>query len=165
MFHSLVESAITNGDIEYLTSYGDKTFYVRDISRAVGNLKREGVIPLVFASKIEEETETSLLWLEEKRHNKRIKNIEKYEQEHEKKIGKLKELLILYNRYQETMRERHLYDFNDMINFVLLKFREDQELKYHYAEKYHYIMLDEYQDTNNPQNEIIDIILSVQKDF
>jgi DNA helicase-2/ATP-dependent DNA helicase PcrA len=48
-----------------------------------------------------------------------------------------------------------------MINFVLEKFKLDNELKAYYAEKYQFIMLDEYQDTNNAQNKIIDLILSV----
>ena len=47
-----------------------------------------------------------------------------------------------------------------MINFVLERFRDDENLRAFYAETYQYIMLDEYQDTNNPQNEIIDLILS-----
>jgi DNA helicase-2/ATP-dependent DNA helicase PcrA len=50
-----------------------------------------------------------------------------------------------------------------MINFVLEKFRNDKELVQHYAEKYQYIMLDEYQDTNNAQNEIINHILSIEE--
>lgn len=121
--------------------------------------------PKIFEKKILEETQKSLVWLEEKRNNKRIKKIENYEKEHESKIGKLSELLLVYTQYQQDLRERHLYDFNDMINFVLEKFREDTELRYHYAEKFQYIMLDEYQDTNNPQNEIIDIILTVQREL
>jgi DNA helicase-2/ATP-dependent DNA helicase PcrA len=50
-----------------------------------------------------------------------------------------------------------------MINFVLEKFKEDEDLKYYYAEKFQFIMVDEYQDTNNAQNEIIDAILSVSE--
>jgi DNA helicase-2/ATP-dependent DNA helicase PcrA len=48
-----------------------------------------------------------------------------------------------------------------MIQFVLEKFRTNEELVQYYAEKYQYIMVDEYQDTNNAQNEIINHILSV----
>lgn len=116
--------------------------------------------PEVFSKHIETETEKSLVWLEEKRNNKRIKKIEKYEDEHESKIGKLRELHAIFVEYNALLRERHLYDFNDMINFVLEKFRSDENLRAHYAETYQYIMLDEYQDTNNPQNEIVDLILS-----
>jgi DNA helicase-2/ATP-dependent DNA helicase PcrA len=48
-----------------------------------------------------------------------------------------------------------------MINFVLEKLEQDQELRAHYAEEFQFIMLDEYQDTNNAQNQIIDLMLSV----
>jgi DNA helicase-2/ATP-dependent DNA helicase PcrA len=51
-----------------------------------------------------------------------------------------------------------------MINFVLEKLDSDNELKHHYAEQFQFIMLDEYQDTNNAQNMIIDHILSVTDD-
>jgi ATP-dependent exoDNAse (exonuclease V) beta subunit len=44
---------------------------------------------------------------------------------------------------------------------VLEQFSKDEDLKYYYAEKFQFIMLDEYQDTNNAQNEIIEAILSV----
>jgi DNA helicase II / ATP-dependent DNA helicase PcrA len=56
-----------------------------------------------------------------------------------------------------------MYDFNDMINFVLVKIKTDDELKHNYAEKYQFIMLDEYQDTNDAQNQIIDSILSISE--
>jgi DNA helicase-2/ATP-dependent DNA helicase PcrA len=47
-----------------------------------------------------------------------------------------------------------------MINFVLEKFESEKELRQFYAETFQFIMLDEYQDTNNAQNKIIDLILS-----
>ncbi|MCI5119133.1 MAG: hypothetical protein D3913_14565 [Candidatus Electrothrix sp. LOE1_4_5] len=46
-----------------------------------------------------------------------------------------------------------------MINFVLEKFEKDKELRLFYAEQYQFIMLDEFQDTNNAQNEIVNLIL------
>lgn len=110
---------------------------------------------------LKEFEENALLALEQKRQNKRIKNIEKHEQEHNKLMGKQQEFLRIFTSYQEVLRARECYDFNDMINFVLERFHVDEELRYHYAESYQYIMLDEYQDTNNPQNEIISLILSV----
>ena len=47
-----------------------------------------------------------------------------------------------------------------MIDFVLRKMEEDENLRLFYAEKYQFIMVDEYQDTNNAQNSIVDSILS-----
>lgn len=152
---------LEKAELENLTSYGDKLFYVKSIKDALSNLKREWVSQVDLRNKIEEEKIKSEEYLVEKRNNKRIKNIEKYEKDEKEKIGKLEELLKIYSLYQKTLREKWVYDFNDMINFVLEKFKEDEDMRYYYAEKYQYIMLDEYQDTNNPQNEIIDLILSV----
>jgi len=46
-----------------------------------------------------------------------------------------------------------------MIIYVLEIFKSDEELRTYYAEKYQFIMLDEFQDTNNAQNLIISEIL------
>jgi DNA helicase-2/ATP-dependent DNA helicase PcrA len=51
-----------------------------------------------------------------------------------------------------------------MIDFVLRKMETDENLRVFYAEKYQFIMVDEYQDTNNAQNSIVDYILSVSDD-
>jgi superfamily I DNA/RNA helicase len=48
-----------------------------------------------------------------------------------------------------------------MINFAVEALEKDEDLRYDLAEKFQYIMLDEYQDTNNSQNKLIDLILSV----
>jgi len=160
LISSIVSDMLKRDELEYLTSYGDTLFYVRSIKSAINNLKREWVTPASFEKSIEEEEQKSLAWLEEKRNNKRIKKIENYEVQHEEKIGKLRELQKIFEVYNSLLRECQLYDFNDMINFVLEKFREDENLRAFYAETYQYIMLDEYQDTNNPQNEIIDLILT-----
>jgi DNA helicase-2/ATP-dependent DNA helicase PcrA len=85
--------------------------------------------------------------------------MEKERKEYEKRIKKLRELALVFKKYNEYLRNKGYYDFNDMINFVLDKFKEDEDLRYYYAEKFQYIMLDEYQDTNNAQNEIIACIL------
>jgi DNA helicase-2/ATP-dependent DNA helicase PcrA len=47
-----------------------------------------------------------------------------------------------------------------MINFVLQRFEIDRDLRLNYAETFQFLMLDEYQDTNNAQNRIIELILN-----
>lgn len=89
---TIVSDLLKTGKLEYLMTYGDPLFYVQSIKSSIGDLKREGISPAKFQKTLEEETERSLNWLEEKRNNKRIKKIEKYEREHEEYIGKLREL-------------------------------------------------------------------------
>jgi len=96
--------------------------------------------------------------------NKRIRDLEKRTAKdsaaYQKHIAKLKELSFIYSEYQKQLKSRSLYDFSDMINFVVAKMRIDEDLVDYFAEKYQFLMIDEYQDTNNPQNEILDLILS-----
>jgi DNA helicase-2/ATP-dependent DNA helicase PcrA len=89
-----------------------------------------------------------------------LKKYETTKTKNENHIKKLLELNIFFNEYNKYLRNNSKYDFNDMINFVLEQLKVDSDMRYYYAEKFHFIMLDEYQDTNNAQNQIIDLILS-----
>ncbi len=73
----------------------------------------------------------------------------------EKKIGKAKELWDFYEMYSKMMLEAGFIDFNDMINFVLKKFKENSSFLEKIANSYDYFLVDEYQDTNKSQNVIV----------
>ncbi|MDR2639809.1 MAG: UvrD-helicase domain-containing protein [Candidatus Peribacteria bacterium] len=93
-----------------------------------------------------------------------LKKYETTKSSQEKHIKKLEELNMIFEEYNTYLRKNSLYDFNDMINFVLEKFEVDKDLRLYYAETFQFIMLDEYQDTNNAQNRIIELILSENAD-
>ncbi len=167
LLSEIIERLVNEKKLEYLFTPYDKLFYLSDIKRAIWNLKQEWVTESKLSVLIDNEEKYYSELLEEKKANKRIKNIEKYEKEYATALWKMKELLIIFREYKTTLKEKSYYDFSDMINFVLEKFKQDEDLRYYYAEKFQYIMLDEFQDTNNAQNEIIDLILSVtpEKDY
>lgn len=73
----------------------------------------------------------------------------------EKKIAKMKELWQFYELYKSKTEEQHYVDFDDMINYVLDKFEDEPAFLYKVANKYKYILVDEYQDTNKNQNAIV----------
>ena len=150
---------IENKTVENLTNDFDPYLYLRDISSRIGSLKQEGVTLEKLEAITRHQEEQYKEELAEIKPELKKYNTTKEKQE--KHIKKLEELKILFAEYNLYLRKTWKYDFNDMINFVLEKFRKDKELVQHYAEKYQYIMLDEYQDTNNAQNEIINQILSV----
>lgn len=80
-----------------------------------------------------------------------LKNIETLKT----KIGKAYELWSIYELFERKMYENNLIDFNDMINLVLEAFENDENFKKDVANKYNYVLIDEYQDTNFSQNEIV----------
>lgn len=73
----------------------------------------------------------------------------------QKRIDKANDLWKLYELYQSKMDLEHYIDFNDMINFVLEKFDDNPSFLKEIANQYDYLFVDEYQDTNKPQNDII----------
>ncbi len=68
------------------------------------------------------------------------------------------ELSKMYERYQNKLIEKGMYDYEDMIMRVIERFGTDDELLAYYQEKYLYILVDEYQDTNGAQNKIIELL-------
>ncbi|MFK7780058.1 MAG: ATP-dependent DNA helicase [Candidatus Gracilibacteria bacterium] len=162
IFKKITDKLIKNKLVENLTTEYDSYFYLRDIKSRISNLKQEGINTTQLKISINRQEEEYISELSEIKPT--LKKYENTKIKQAKHISKLNELVIFFDEYNKYLRDKSLYDFNDMINFVLEKFEQDDDLKAHYAEKYQFIMIDEYQDTNNAQNKIIDLILSVGED-
>lgn len=68
---------------------------------------------------------------------------------------KMLSLASIYERYQKTLDDTGQYDFNDMILKTLAALTAKPELKFNLQERYQYILLDEFQDTNAVQFELV----------
>lgn len=76
----------------------------------------------------------------------------------QKDTDKLKRYIAFFEcfeKYQESLRTKELFDFHDMLKWVLEKFKNDDTFLAKYQERFLYYLVDEYQDTNGIQNEII----------
>lgn len=163
----LLDSYISDGMIKELFSTMDRFAYLKDIKDRISKLKSEWITPEKFTliiNDLEKKYTEKLIELE---NNKRIRDLEKRRQKdkeiYDKHIAKLLELKLIYTEYNKKIKELWYYDFADMIQFVRNKFETDHEILAYYAEKFQFIMIDEFQDTNNSQNKIIDLILEYNK--
>ena len=68
---------------------------------------------------------------------------------------KLYELAKVYQIYLDKMQNAKLYDFDDMISNVVHAIETHADLRAELQEKYQYIMVDEFQDTNHAQMRIL----------
>lgn len=84
---------------------------------------------------------------------------DKIEEEKEKMV-KLSAAVREFDNFQQLMRKRNRYDFDDMINWVIEKFETDKNLLAKYQERYLYILVDEYQDTSGTQNRIVELLIN-----
>ncbi len=71
---------------------------------------------------------------------------------YEEKIG------LIYDLYQKTLRENHCLDFDDIIRLTIALFNEHKIILEKYQERFHYVLVDEYQDTNHAQYTLIKML-------
>jgi len=57
----------------------------------------------------------------------------------------------VYGAYQTLLRNNHAIDFDDILSLTVYLFQNHDAIKQKYQEKYQFIMIDEYQDTNKAQ--------------
>ncbi len=61
----------------------------------------------------------------------------------------------IYRRYWERCRQSDAMDFDDLLVYTYLLFRERPDIRQKYAEGFRYVLVDEYQDTNFAQHSIV----------
>ena len=61
----------------------------------------------------------------------------------------------VYLRYVERCRQANAMDFDDLLVQTYLLFERHEDVRRKYVEKFHYVLVDEYQDTNFAQQKIV----------
>ena len=68
------------------------------------------------------------------------------------------ELARAYGRYQELLGEAGLVDFGDQVSLALKLLRESAAARVELQRRYRYILVDEFQDTNNAQSKLVELL-------
>ena len=63
-----------------------------------------------------------------------------------------------YTEYQSALKKNNAFDFDDLIMKTVELFKKNPDVLDYYQERFKYIMVDEYQDTNNAQFELIRLL-------
>ncbi|PIR42179.1 hypothetical protein CO058_01595 [candidate division WWE3 bacterium CG_4_9_14_0_2_um_filter_35_11] len=119
-------------DLKILKPFNSKYYYLRTAISKIQNLKREGIDINEYKKYISESDEMP-------------------EKDKEKNV----ELSKIYELYESKLKSYGRYDFEDMINFVIEKFKTSPALLQKYQERFQYFLVDEFQDTNSAQAELL----------
>ena len=87
-----------------------------------------------------------------------LKFAKKYTNEEKLEIQKVKELSNAYKFYTQLKLKNNVLDFGDLIGYVIKLFKERPNVLKKYQEKFKYILVDEFQDTNYAQNELVNLL-------
>ena len=148
---------------------GNIYFDASKLNKLFEIMKREYLSPETIAEAIERYL-ASLPEREEYIYKRKYKNFQKGDlkqdqiDEETKRMETTRAAAALFTEYESQMKETGRYDFNDMILWVLEAFKQYPWMLQTYQERYQYILVDEFQDTNGAQNELITQLTSFWED-
>lgn len=73
---------------------------------------------------------------------------------------KREKIANVYELYQKKLKENNAIDFDDIINFTIKILLENPDVLEYYTNKFKYILVDEYQDTNKSQFTLVTMLAS-----
>ncbi len=159
----LIDSFPKNHPLKRFRS--DAYYEVPHLRSLFSTMKKEGWTPAFIEGKINEylsAIEESDLF-KYKKSGKDFKKGDKKQPELDREKDQMNRLLAAANEFepfQLLMRNKSRYDFDDMINWVIRAFSENEFLLRHYQEKFLYILVDEYQDTSGTQNKLVELLIN-----
>lgn len=163
LFKQLIDSFPKNNPLKRYR--GDVYFEINNLQSLFSTMKREAWSPVFIDQKIDEYI-ADLSNRDEFIYKRKYKDFlpgdlkkDKIEEQKEK-MEKLRAAVNEFDGFQQLMRKRNRYDFDDMINWVIKAFEENKNLLANYQEKYQYILVDEYQDTSGTQNRIVELLIN-----
>lgn len=154
--------------VEYRSTKNDPYVYLKIIKDRIEEIKKYRYDKKTYFENIKKnpDWEPAISVLKEEAKNppprRKVEKIQLEIEEIEKKIKKAIEIWDFYELYQKKMQEEHYLDFNDMISYVIEKFEQSPVFLNKIANKYEYILVDEYQDTNLSQNKILFDLIDAQ---
>ncbi|MDP8253989.1 MAG: ATP-dependent DNA helicase [Candidatus Kaelpia aquatica] len=131
--------------LNYFRPLGDPTKYVESILALISRAKDEDLSPeeyLNYVDNLKRELKNNP---DDKILSERIKKDE--------------EVALSYQRYQEILQRESKIDFGDQVYLSLKLLREHPAILKEYQDRFKYILVDEFQDTNHSQFELLKLLV------
>ncbi len=122
----------------------------RDILGRISQLKREGVTDKAELERIATEFDDQMA--------SKSKEGTKVHERNLQTAIKFREFVTIFHKYQEMLIETGRYDYEDMILNVTQALCQEDWLLASLQERYQYILIDEFQDTNGSQYALLDLL-------
>lgn len=163
LFKDLIDNLPKNHPLKRYR--GDVYFEITNLQQLFSTMKKEGWTPAFINGKIDDYL-ADLPTRDEFIYKRRYKEFQPGDLKKDKveeattRMEKLRAAVNLFDTFQQLMRQRNRYDFDDMINWVIKAFEENKQLLARYQEQFLYILVDEYQDTSGTQNRIVELLIN-----
>ncbi|MCD6109372.1 UvrD-helicase domain-containing protein [bacterium] len=136
----LIKKHLFEFDLNYYRPLGNTNKFISALGKHFSRLKDEDISPEKYYEYAENQED----------------GVEK---------DRLLELASAYKKYQELIVRENSMDFNDLQYYVLRLFEKRPAILKQYQEKFKYILVDEFQDTNFIQTKIINLLAQAHKNI
>ena len=144
---------------EILKDYEHLKPIVKNVERSIASMARD--LKKAISDAIDKDTVAPLsAWKDDYFERDEKKN---YRLKDRIKNKKLLSAANIMKQYQDYMRENGLFDFNDMIEEAVRILNTDEGFKLSLEERYQFILIDEFQDTNPSQFAIVKALTDYEK--
>lgn len=126
-------------DLNYYRPQGNPTKFIGGLVIHFSRLKDEDVLPNQYFE-----------WVKQSEFDEETSNSKRQEGE----ISKYLELTKAYEKYEQLKIKHSVMDFSDLISNTLRLFRERANVLAEYQDRFPYVLIDEFQDTNYAQNQL-----------
>ena len=135
----LVRQNLDKFKLDYYNSLGNPTKFIQALISHFSHCKDQEIYPedyLAYAEKLKTKEDESKV----------------------QEAERIKEVAQAFHIYQKLLLENSYLDFGDLINYCLKLFKKRPLILEKYREKFKYILIDEFQDTNWSQYELIKLL-------
>lgn len=172
----LIKKNLDRFNLDYYRPLGNPTKFISELIRHFSRLKDENISAadyLKYAEELESDTDNRLSGqgLSKKakarpviKKNKAPESVSKNVDEEAEEgaevleIGRIKELAEAYHVYNQLLLTNNFLDFGDLIVYTIKLFKERPNILKFYRDKFKYVMVDEFQDTNFAQYDLIKLL-------
>ncbi len=163
LFKTLIDDLPKNNPLKRYR--GDVYYEIKNLQHLFSAMKREGWTTGYLDTCIDQYLEKikddeSLRY--KRASAKSAVKVGDYKPEYYAELDRMEKLRAAVNEFgnlQQLMKQHSLYDFDDMINWVINVFKENKNVLASYQERFQYILVDEYQDTSGTQNQIVQMLI------
>ncbi len=159
----MVHSNLDQFNLEYYRPLGNPKKFISAMLKHFSRCKDELISPeeyLAYAQNLRLKTDQPA---KTKRKNKAAADTDSGAGEAE--ISRIEEIASAFHTYQKLLLENSLLDFADLINYTLLLFNKRPMILDFYRQKFKYIMVDEFQDTNYAQYQLVKMLAGPETDL
>jgi DNA helicase-2/ATP-dependent DNA helicase PcrA len=144
----------------------DAYFEATYLKELFGTMKREGWTKEFLLEKIDEYREKIIpeTFYNKVKFKKGIVELTVEGKKEQEKMVKLKAAVEAFSNYQQILKNKQRYDFDDMISWVINVFENYPDVLAGYQEQYQFFLVDEYQDTSGSQNRLVELLVSYWQD-